>query len=139
MLAESTSAEPLAPRFEDRARFLCGARAVVGEAGAVDDVTLRVDLDGDGRVVDVGAVDGVVAWADGGKSITWDLGNHFHRLSLADAMKFAEEQKQEAAKKEEATLGESLGLNDGIISKNKKYSGRIYNSIYRKNTISQLY
>ena len=45
---------------------------------------------------------GYVGWADGGKTITWSLGNQFHRLSLDNALKFAEEQKRKAAEKQAA-------------------------------------
>jgi imidazolonepropionase-like amidohydrolase len=47
-----------------------------------------------------------VAWAENGKTITWSVGNTFHRLPLADAMKFVEDQKA-AAKKEAAAAGSS--------------------------------
>ena len=46
-----------------------------------------------------------VAWAEGGKTITWSLGDTFHRLPLADAMKFVQEQK--AAENAEKTNAES--------------------------------
>jgi Tol biopolymer transport system component/imidazolonepropionase-like amidohydrolase len=36
---------------------------------------------------------GFVAWADKGQTITWSLGNTYHRLPLADAMRFAQDQK----------------------------------------------
>jgi Tol biopolymer transport system component/imidazolonepropionase-like amidohydrolase len=35
-----------------------------------------------------------VAWAEGGKTITWSLGNTFHRLPLTAAMQFVEDQKK---------------------------------------------
>ena len=54
------------------------------------------------------AAGGYVSWADRGKTITWGLGNTFHRLTLDTAMQFAEalkqtpeEGKKEADKKEE--------------------------------------
>ncbi len=43
-----------------------------------------------------------VAWAEGGKTITWSLGNTFHRLPLEAAMKFVEEQKNAEKKRAEA-------------------------------------
>ena len=43
---------------------------------------------------------GYVNWTDEGKTITWILGNEFHRLPLAEALKFAEEQALKAAKKD---------------------------------------
>ena len=46
-----------------------------------------------------------VAWAENGKTITWSVGNTFHRLPLADAMKFVEEQKAAAKKEAEAESG----------------------------------
>jgi Tol biopolymer transport system component/imidazolonepropionase-like amidohydrolase len=46
-----------------------------------------------------------VAWAQGGKTITWSLGNTFHRLPLEAAMKFVEEQKA-AEKKAAQAAGE---------------------------------
>ncbi|HYM59445.1 MAG TPA: amidohydrolase family protein [Thermoanaerobaculia bacterium] len=45
---------------------------------------------------------GFVDWADGGKTITWTLGNQFHRLPLQAAFAFVEEEKRKAeAKKKE--------------------------------------
>ncbi len=46
---------------------------------------------------------GYVGWADGGKTITWGLANSFHRLPVATAIAFVEEQKRkaEAKKKQE--------------------------------------
>jgi Tol biopolymer transport system component/imidazolonepropionase-like amidohydrolase len=44
-----------------------------------------------------------VAWAEGGKTITWSLGNTFHRLPLAAAIEFVEQQKKKA---EEAATAE---------------------------------
>jgi len=41
---------------------------------------------------------GYVGWADGGKTITWSLAAGYHRLPVASAIRFVEEQK----KKEEA-------------------------------------
>ena len=43
-----------------------------------------------------------VAWAEAGKTITWSLGNTFHRLPLEAAMKFVEEQKNAEKKRAEA-------------------------------------
>jgi len=48
-----------------------------------------------------------VAWAEGGRTITWSLGNTFHRLPLSAAMEFVAEQKktlsdEEKKKKEES-------------------------------------
>jgi len=48
---------------------------------------------------------GYVRWTDGGKSMTWALGNTFYRLPLSSALDFAREQRKKAeekAKKEEA-------------------------------------
>ena len=48
---------------------------------------------------------GYVAWADGGKTITWALASTFYRLPLTGAIDFAREQKRKAeekAKQEEA-------------------------------------
>jgi imidazolonepropionase-like amidohydrolase len=42
-----------------------------------------------------------VAWAEGGRTITWSLGNSFHRLPLEAAMRFVEEQKAAAKKEDE--------------------------------------
>jgi imidazolonepropionase-like amidohydrolase/Tol biopolymer transport system component len=49
------------------------------------------------------AAGGYVAWADGGRTITWALGNTFHRLPLASAMQFVDEQKQKEREKQAAT------------------------------------
>lgn len=42
-----------------------------------------------------------LGWADGGKTLTWGLGDTFHRLPLARALAFVEEQKRKAAEKGE--------------------------------------
>jgi len=55
---------------------------------------------------------GYVRWADGGKTITWALGNTFYRLPLAGAIDFAREQRRKAEekeKKEAAEKGASSG------------------------------
>jgi Tol biopolymer transport system component/imidazolonepropionase-like amidohydrolase len=50
---------------------------------------------------------GYVSWSDKGKTITWGLGNRFHRLPIDAAMKFSAAQKQKAAeKKDEKKEGE---------------------------------
>src|SRR5262245_42693974 len=49
---------------------------------------------------------GYVLWADGGKTLTWSLGNTFYRLSLASAVEFARNERRKAeekAKKEAET------------------------------------
>lgn len=48
------------------------------------------------------AAGGYAAWADLGRAITWTLGSEFHRLTLAQAMAFAEAERAKAAKKAEA-------------------------------------
>ena len=48
---------------------------------------------------------GYVLWADGGKTLTWTLGNTFYRLPLASAIEFAKAERKKAeekAKKEAA-------------------------------------
>jgi Tol biopolymer transport system component/imidazolonepropionase-like amidohydrolase len=45
-----------------------------------------------------------VAWAERGRTITWSLGNTFHRLPLEAAMRFVEEQKN-ADKRDAETAG----------------------------------
>ena len=45
---------------------------------------------------------GYVDWADGGKTITWNLGNQFHRLPLASALAFVEAERKKADTKEKA-------------------------------------
>ncbi len=42
---------------------------------------------------------GYVDWADGGKTITWNLGNQFHRLSVANALAFVEAERKKAEQK----------------------------------------
>lgn len=39
---------------------------------------------------------GYVGWTDNGKTITWGLGNQFHRLPLASAIQFVQEQRRKA-------------------------------------------
>ncbi len=51
---------------------------------------------------------GYVRWADGGKTITWSLGDTFYRLPLAHAVEFAREERRKAEekkRKEEAQKG----------------------------------
>jgi len=43
---------------------------------------------------------GYVDWADAGKTITWTLGNTFHRLPLQSAIAFVEAEKRKAEKKD---------------------------------------
>jgi Tol biopolymer transport system component/imidazolonepropionase-like amidohydrolase len=43
---------------------------------------------------------GYVRWTDGGRTITWALGNTFYRLPLAGAVEFAREQRRKAEEKE---------------------------------------
>ena len=43
---------------------------------------------------------GYVRWTEGGKTITWALGNTFYRLPLAGALDFAREQRRKAEEKE---------------------------------------
>ncbi|PWT93123.1 MAG: hypothetical protein C5B54_02375, partial [Acidobacteria bacterium] len=47
---------------------------------------------------------GYVTWANGGKTITWELGNTFHRLTLESAIQFVQDQKRKA---EEEKKGEN--------------------------------
>jgi Tol biopolymer transport system component/imidazolonepropionase-like amidohydrolase len=43
-----------------------------------------------------------VAWADGGRTITWGLGNVFHRVGVSAAIDFVEEQRRKAEEKKKA-------------------------------------
>jgi Tol biopolymer transport system component/imidazolonepropionase-like amidohydrolase len=45
---------------------------------------------------------GFVAWADGGRAITWSLGRTFHKLSLEAAVAFAREERRKAEEKAKA-------------------------------------
>jgi Tol biopolymer transport system component/imidazolonepropionase-like amidohydrolase len=45
---------------------------------------------------------GYVDWADSGKTITWTAGGTFHRLPLQSAIKFVEDERAKAEKKDEA-------------------------------------
>jgi imidazolonepropionase-like amidohydrolase/Tol biopolymer transport system component len=49
---------------------------------------------------------GYAAWADQGRTITWTLGATFHRLTIADAIAFAEAQRAKAAERAKAGQGE---------------------------------
>ncbi len=49
---------------------------------------------------------GYVRWADGGKTITWALGNTFYRLPIATAVEFAREQHRKAEEKEKKEAAE---------------------------------
>jgi len=44
---------------------------------------------------------GYVGWAEHGRTLTWSLGNTFHRLPLEAAIRFAEAQNREAEKKDD--------------------------------------
>ncbi len=46
-----------------------------------------------------GEAGGYVGWADGGKTITWGLGNTFYRLPVASAIQFVEEERKKAEAK----------------------------------------
>jgi len=48
---------------------------------------------------------GYVGWADQGKTITWALGNVFHRLTLSSAIDFAREEKRKADEKKKSKEG----------------------------------
>ena len=41
-------------------------------------------------------------WTDGGKTVTWTLGNEYHRLPITSAIEFAEKQRKKAEEKSEA-------------------------------------
>ncbi len=45
---------------------------------------------------------GFVAWADGGRALTWSLGRTFHRLTLDSALAFARAQRKKAEEKAKA-------------------------------------
>jgi Tol biopolymer transport system component/imidazolonepropionase-like amidohydrolase len=47
-----------------------------------------------------------VAWADGGRTLTWGLARSFHRLPLEGAVAFAREERRKAAEKEKARQAE---------------------------------
>lgn len=59
------------------------------------------------RLTDAAGV--YLAWADGGRTLTWGLGDGFYRLPIADALVFAEAEKRRAAEKakSEAASGEA--------------------------------
>ena len=48
---------------------------------------------------------GYAGWADGGKTITWGLGNVFHRLSVSAAVEFVEAERRRAFAKKKAESG----------------------------------
>ena len=55
---------------------------------------------------------GYVLWADGGKTLTWSLGNTFYRLPLSSAVEFARAERrksEEKAKKEAAAKAAGEG------------------------------
>ena len=52
---------------------------------------------------------GYVGWADGGRTITWALGNVFHRLALSSAVEFAREEKRKAEEKKKDAAAEKPG------------------------------
>lgn len=61
-----------------------------------------------------------VAWAERGKTITWELANVFHRLPVSGAIQFAEEQKKKEAdkgKKEEESKSKSKSGSEEVEKK----------------------
>ncbi|HSE39302.1 MAG TPA: amidohydrolase family protein, partial [Acidobacteriota bacterium] len=44
---------------------------------------------------------GFVNWTDGGKTVTWTLGNEYHRLPITSAIEFSEAQRKKAEEKAE--------------------------------------
>ena len=50
-----------------------------------------------------------IAWADGGQSLTWTIGNKFHRLPVARALEFAAAEKRKSAAKAKESAGEKSG------------------------------
>jgi hypothetical protein len=56
-----------------------------------------------------GEAGGYVGWADGGKTITWALANSFHRLPVASAIRFVEEQKKKAQARKESEAAKAPG------------------------------
>ena len=64
---------------------------------------------------------GYVGWADGGRTITWSLGNVFHRLTLSSAVAFAREERRKAEeKKKEASAEKPGGGKEGDKEKEKE-------------------
>ncbi|MEO8277014.1 MAG: amidohydrolase family protein [Thermoanaerobaculia bacterium] len=57
-----------------------------------------------------------ISWTDGGKTLTWTLANHFHRLPIERAVAFAAEEKRKAAEK--AIAGDD-GAEKGAGKKSK--------------------
>ncbi len=62
---------------------------------------------------------GYVRWADGGRTITWALGNTFYRLPLTGAVEFAREQRRKAEEKEKKEAAEK-GAKDSASSSDKE-------------------
>ena len=60
---------------------------------------------------------GYVRWADGGKTMTWALGNTFYRLTLSSALEFARAERRKAEEKEKAKAAE--GKSPGQTDKDK--------------------
>ncbi|MGH9367425.1 MAG: amidohydrolase family protein, partial [Thermoanaerobaculia bacterium] len=56
-----------------------------------------------------GDAGGYVGWADGGKTITWGLASTFHRLPVASAIRFVEEEKKKAREKKASEAGKKAG------------------------------
>ena len=57
-------------------------------------------------------------WADGGKTMTWALGNTFYRLTLSSALEFARAERRKAEEKEKAKAAE--GKSPGQTDKDKE-------------------
>src|SRR5262249_3786885 len=49
---------------------------------------------------------GYVGWADGGQTVTWSLARTFHRLPIAAAVQFAQEQRRKEAEKAKQSQGD---------------------------------
>ncbi len=61
---------------------------------------------------------GYVRWADGGKTMTWALGNTFYRLTLSSALEFARAERRKAEEKEKAKSTED-GASAGDTGKDR--------------------
>jgi len=68
---------------------------------------------------------GYVRWADGGRTITWALGNIFYRLPIATAVDFAREQRRKAEEKEKKEAAEKASAPSSDKEKDEKEKEKV--------------
>ncbi|MEP6995212.1 MAG: amidohydrolase family protein, partial [Acidobacteriota bacterium] len=68
---------------------------------------------------------GYVHWSDGGRTITWALGNTLYRLPLTGALEFAREQRRKAEEKEKKEAAAKKDAPDSEKEKEQKEKEKV--------------